>query len=116
VDGYSGQVLYGKAPGNTLYRAAVLVAGMAAGAFVAVDVAALILYGALNSSSNDSGDALGFGLVVAAVGLGLMLAAYMAFRYGEVYEFQKYKAPGASPGLLGGGTFNQLRKIFDDLR
>lgn len=102
VDGYSGNVLYGKAPGNTLYRAAVLVAGMAAGAFVGIDVTALIAYGALNSSSNDSGDALGFALVVLLVGLGIMAAAYMAFRYGEVYEFQKYRSANqksATPGL-----------------
>src|SRR5690606_41752721 len=35
VDGYSGKVLYGKAPGNTIYRAAVLVASMAVGALLA---------------------------------------------------------------------------------
>ena len=31
VDGYNGRVLYGKAPGNTLYRALMLVAGTAPG-------------------------------------------------------------------------------------
>ena len=44
LDGYSGKVLYGKAPGNTIYRAAILVLSMAAGAFVAIDVSALAVY------------------------------------------------------------------------
>lgn len=117
VDGYSGQVLYGKAPGNTLYRAAVLVAGMAAGAFLAVDVAALILAGALNSSSSDNGDAFGFAVVVFLAGLAVMFLAYSAFRYGEVYEFQKFKRPGQ--GLfdnLGGRAWGEAKKVFDQFR
>lgn len=87
VDAYSGKVLYGKAPGNTLYRAAVLVAGMALGAFLAVDMSALIF-------SNTKGDnsAL-FGLVVLVVGLGIIAAAYRAFRYGEQFE---YRSGGSS--------------------
>mgnify|MGYP000984611670 CR=1 FL=1 len=114
VDGHSGNVLYGKAPGNTLYRAAVLVVGMATGAFVGIDVTALIAYGALNSSSKDNGDALGFALVVLLVGLGIMAAAYMAFRYGEVYEFQKFKAPGKGLAAnLGGQTFGEIRKVLE---
>jgi hypothetical protein len=82
VDGYSGEVLYGKAPGNTIYRAAALVLGMAAGAFLAVDVTALIV--ALLSDSSDSPfwlAALSF-----AGGLALMYTAYRRFRYGEQYE------------------------------
>ena len=38
VDGYTGEVLYGKAPGSNLYRAAVLVGGMIAGSFLSIDV------------------------------------------------------------------------------
>ena len=34
VDGVSGDVLYGKAPGNVFYRAAMLVGGMASGTFL----------------------------------------------------------------------------------
>ncbi|MBL8056745.1 MAG: hypothetical protein JNK29_08605 [Anaerolineales bacterium] len=117
VDGYSGQVLYGKAPGNTLYRAAVLVGGMAAGALVAVDVAALILGGALNSSSSDNGDAFGAAVVVFLVGLGIMFGAYSAFRYGEVYEFQKYRRrePGTSDNGLG-RIVNEAKKILGQFR
>jgi DNA-directed RNA polymerase subunit RPC12/RpoP len=84
VDGHSGKVLYGKAPGNTLYRAAVLVLGMAIGAFLAVDVASLLLYLFADSDS----DVIWGAGVVFIIGLGLMLAAYRAFRYGEQYEYR----------------------------
>lgn len=85
VDGNSGEVLYGKAPGNTIYRAATLVLGMAAGAFLAVDGTALIVY--LLSDSSDSP----FWLAVLsfAGGLALMYTAYRRFRYGEQYEVNK---------------------------
>jgi hypothetical protein len=86
VDGRSGHVLYGKAPGNTLYRAAVLVAGMAVGAFLALDVSTLILFTA------DDESAL-FGLVVGLVGLGVMALAYRKFRFGEQYEFKSKIEP-----------------------
>jgi hypothetical protein len=85
VDGYSGQVLYGKAPGNALYRAAVLVGGMALGAFLAVDVSALAMY--LGADSDGEGLFV-FGLAMIAAGLGLMLKVYNSFRYGEHYEFR----------------------------
>ena len=85
VDGFSGKVLYGKAPGNVLYRAAALVGGMALGAFLAVDVPAFILMGSSNSSSNDN--PLGFVLLMFAMGLGLIALAYRTFRYGEHYEY-----------------------------
>ena len=91
VDGYSGQVLYGKAPGNTLYRAAVLIGGMALGAFLAVDASALVLYLA-SQSNGDSGEGLFFGgLALIGVGLGLMGVAYRKFRYGEHYEFRGHR-------------------------
>ena len=86
VDGYSGQVLYGKAPGNALYRAAVLVGGMALGAFLAVDVSALAIY--FGADSSDGSGLFLFGLAIVAAGLGLMLKVYSSFRYGEHYEFR----------------------------
>jgi hypothetical protein len=88
VDGYSGQILYGKAPGNAVYRAAVLVGGMALGAFLAVDAASVAWY-LLLQSEGDGGATLfliGLGLVVA--GLGLMLKVYNVFRHGEQYEYR----------------------------
>jgi hypothetical protein len=96
VDAYSGKVLYGKAPGNTIYRAGVLVLGMAFGALLAVDGPALVL-----SSLGDSNDGLGilaFAGILLLVGFGLMLAAYRAFRYGEVYEYRS-SAPKKIAGL-----------------
>ncbi|HSV86321.1 MAG TPA: hypothetical protein VLH85_07085 [Levilinea sp.] len=87
VDGFSGEVLFGKAPGNIFYRAGVLVAGMAAGAFVAVDLTYWL------ATSEDS-DGLGI-LAVFLFGLVLMYNSYRQYRYGEHYEFHKYKRPWA---------------------
>ncbi len=85
VDGCSGKVLYGKAPGNTLYRAGILVGGMAVGAALAIDVPAGILT-ALGDSSDSDGIFM-FALASFLVGLGAMAASYRAFRYGEEYEY-----------------------------
>jgi hypothetical protein len=103
VDGYSGEVLYGKAPGNTLYRAAVLVLGMAAGAFLAIDAPAILLYLSGDSSSDDGPG--GLILIVFLIGLAIMWAAYRAFRYGEVHEFQRHKPEKSSSG---GALFDAL--------
>ena len=84
VDGYSGEVLYGKAPGNTLYRAAALVLGMAFGAFLAIDGPAFIL-----SASNGDSDILWPVLGLMAVGGGIMYAGYRAFRHTEQYEYRR---------------------------
>jgi hypothetical protein len=88
LDGYTGQVLYGKAPGNTLYRSLMLVGGMALGAFLAVDVSALLFYGGLQSGSKGLPMLLVFGIFLLAAGCGCMSAAYRAFRYGEQYEYR----------------------------
>jgi hypothetical protein len=95
VDGFSGEVLYGKAPGSTLYRAGVLVAGMAAGALLAIDGSALAFYLGANSS-DDEGGVFVAGIVALVAGFGIMAMAYRAFRYGEHYEFNKYKKAGLS--------------------
>jgi len=83
VDGFSGKVLYGKAPGNVLYRAAALVGGMALGAFLMIDVPALLLMASSKSDDNSLGILIG----ALVVGLGLMSFAYYTFRYGEHYEY-----------------------------
>lgn len=97
VDGYSGKILYGKAPGNTLFRAAVLVFGMAAGAFLAIDVSSAILY--FLSDSNNA--PVWLGLVTFVAGLALMYSGYRRFRYGEEYEYrsQKKKSSQIIPGV-----------------
>jgi hypothetical protein len=113
VDGYSGRVLYGKAPGSTVYRAAVLVLGMATGAFLTIDVSAAILY-----FMSDSDNAP-IWLVLAAFvgGLALMYTAYRRFRYGEQIEFRSGGGKGGLPALKGigiDGLDNPL-KMFGDV-
>jgi hypothetical protein len=100
VDGFSGEVLYGKAPGSTFYRAGVLVAGMAAGALLAVDGSALLWYLAANSNSDDSGGMIFGGLVALIAGLGVMAGAYRAFRFGEHYEFRRGGSGGGLRDLV----------------
>jgi hypothetical protein len=86
IDGQSGDILYGKAPGNLLYRAGVLVVGMGLGAFLAINVSALII-----STLIDKGTCDGWVIVLVtfAVGIGMMMTAYRRFRYGEVIEEKK---------------------------
>lgn len=107
VDGFSGKVLYGKAPGNTLYRALMLVAGMAAGALLAVDGAALMLY--LAGDSDDASGALIAAGVALVIGLGIMWAGYSKFRHGEQYEFRASRANSIVD--LGGALDNPFQMI-----
>jgi hypothetical protein len=113
VDGSSGQVLYGKAPGNSLYRAGVLVAGMAGGALVAIDLPALILSGSNSHSDNLPVFAIGAFIF----GLGLMWGAYRTFRYGEQYEFRS--GPKQVTGAVGSsllGEFTRAANILEKLQ
>jgi len=92
VDGYSGEALYGKAPGNSWYRAAALVGGMALGAILTVDVPALII---------NSSDEAGMGIIIsAAIGIGLMYAAWRTFRHGEHYEYRRHKSGSGIPAII----------------
>jgi hypothetical protein len=96
VDGFSGEVLYGKAPGNVFYRAAALVGGMAAGSFVSIDVAYLLASGSSNSDSSGGGALAAF-----VAGLAIMFFAFRTYRYGEHYEYRR-----KVPGMSGGGLFS----------
>ncbi len=91
VDGYSGQPLYGKAPGNTLYRAAMLVGGAIVGSIVSVDISAVAFYLCSQAHGDSSGGLFVGGLIALVGGFGLMYAAYRAFRYGEEYEYRPSK-------------------------
>ena len=108
VDGFSGEVLYGKAPGNVLYRALTLVGGMALGAFLAVDVSTLIL-----SAAED--ETLAFALGSLAVGLGIMYAAFRKFRYGEHHEYHRYKESQALPMLNFDGDEDVVSQLVDKI-
>ncbi len=99
VDGVNGQVLYGKAPGSVVYRAAVLVGGMAAGAVMTIDLPALIMSASSNShSSNDN--PFVFALIVFVIGVGILFASYRTFRYAEHYEYHRFGKPGTGKSLL----------------
>jgi DNA-directed RNA polymerase subunit RPC12/RpoP len=91
VDGHTGRVLYGKAPGSNLYRAAVLVGGMALGAFLAVDVSALAFYIGVNLEGDAVLALLAGGVAALAAGFGLMGVAYRKFRYGEIFEYRGHQ-------------------------
>jgi len=114
VDGSSGKTLYGKAPGNTLYRAAMLVGGMALGALAAIDGSSLMAYLAFSADNNDSLGLLGVALAVLVVGFGLMFAAYRKFRYGEQYEFRQHK-PASKNGPSSLFNVTDVEKWLDQL-
>ena len=106
VDGVNGRVLYGKAPGNVLFRAAALVVGMAVGNLILVNgtVLALLLL-------SEADDELGLLVVPLIVGAGLALAGYRAFRYGgQVEKTQK----GATKAALTAerGVVEQLLELL----
>jgi len=117
VDGFNGETLYGKAPGSVLYRSLALVAGIAAGAFISIDIPALIL------SSKDSDSSLEGSLAAFILGFIIMYGAYRIFRYGEHYEYRRYKSrqPGGSLSLLPtdglrrvGSFLQELEKLKDE--
>ena len=70
VDGYTGKVLYGKAPGSTLYRALVLIGGMIAGAFLSIDVSSAFFTMAFGME----GDGDGVFALFAHIGAGIRFA------------------------------------------
>ena len=105
VDGVSGKVLYGKAPGNIFYRAAALVAGMALGNLVLVNSCAILFYfGEFLGDGEDSPGAIL--LAIAAAGLGLMFWGYNSFRYGEEVEQIDSSAEKMASGGGVKGVFN----------
>jgi DNA-directed RNA polymerase subunit RPC12/RpoP len=91
VDATSGEVLYGKAPGSTFYRAAVLVGGMAAGAIVGLDGGSLLLYLATRVRGDGAAVLFGGGVALLGAGFLLMRRAYTAFRYGEQVEHRGFE-------------------------
>lgn len=114
VDGFDGEILYGKAPGSVGYRAGVLVGGMAAGAVLTVDVPVLIL------SSRVDDDGIFVILIGSFVaGIGLMIAAYRTFRHSEHYEFHRYKALSlklAGEGMTLGSLNLSMKNVEDVVR
>lgn len=91
IDGHSGEVLYGKAPGSTFFRSLALVGGMAVGAFVAIDVGSVIAYVSLFSGDEDGLGGLAIAGAVFMTGIGIMIWGYRSFRYGEHYEYHGHR-------------------------
>jgi hypothetical protein len=109
VDGYSGEVLYGKAPGSVAYRAASLVLGMATGSVLAIDAPAFIL------RYSDEINLL-FLLFLFGIGLAVMYFAWRIFRYAEHYEFQRYKAGLFKAGDLELGLPKEALELINNAR
>ncbi|MBP7687198.1 MAG: hypothetical protein KA765_04800 [Thermoflexales bacterium] len=85
VDGVHNKVLYGKAPGNILYRAAALVGGMSIGNLLLVHGTAFAFQALAVMDSSDS-DAWWFLFLPTIIGIVAMAGGYRAFRYGEEVE------------------------------
>jgi hypothetical protein len=85
VDGLNNKILYGKAPGNVLYRAGALVLGMAVGNLLLVHGTALAVQVLAYSDSHDDG--LAFLAVPPILGILAMIKGYRSFRFGEEVEY-----------------------------
>jgi len=110
VDGYSGEVLYGKAPGSVLFRAGMLIGGMALGALLAVDASAAAFYLGIQTNGDSASFFLIGGLVALVGGFGLMGLSYRAFRYGEQYEYRK-GGPSGSRALQPKRILSQIEEV-----
>jgi hypothetical protein len=112
VDGYTGEVLYGKAPGSVWFRSAVLVGGMMAGSVLAVTIPGTIL---LNSGDED---VLGIAAGLFVGGLVLMFASWRKYRYGEHYEYRRYKQATESFFKIPGsaGELIEIARSLEKLR
>jgi hypothetical protein len=85
IDGVNNKVLYGKAPGNILYRAGALVLGMAVGNLLLVHGTALA-FRVLAFSSDSKNNGWAIVLIPPVLGILAMIKGYRSFRYGEEVE------------------------------
>ncbi len=88
VDGNSGRVLFGKAPGNIFFRALMLMGGTALGSFVLVDGLALAVTLIANMDDPDEG-VIALLAIPFVVGGGLIAGGFRLFRYGEEIEHKE---------------------------
>ncbi|PWB54206.1 MAG: hypothetical protein C3F06_04920 [Candidatus Methanoperedenaceae archaeon] len=95
VDGLANKLLYGRAPGSTLFRVSMFIGSLMAGN--------LLLTTSLRYYSTDSNDLL---IVGALAGIALIIYGFLKFRYGgEVVEGKK----AGLEGLKLQDTFNSLK-------
>lgn len=85
VDGTSNEVLYGRAPGNNLYRAAMLIFSMMLGNLILTSALRNIDVFFSSSSDSDSGQALIF---IVIISLAIMLFGFARFRYGGEIRYE----------------------------
>ncbi len=85
VDGVHNKILYGKAPGNVLYRAGALVVGMAVGNLLLVHGTAFAFQVMALAGDSDN-DAWALLLVPPILGILAIAQGYRSFRYGEEVE------------------------------
>jgi len=85
IDGHSGEVLYGKVPGNPWYRAAVIIGSMALGMFLMVYGIAFVL--------NMGLEMLIIELLPMYVGLRIMRSGYNKYFRGEEIEIRANHHP-----------------------
>ncbi len=104
VDGVQNKVLYGKAPGNILYRAAMLVIGMAFGNLLLVHgtIFAFRVMDTFNSSGHNNNNSFWFLLVPPLVGGLSCFLGYRKFRYGE--EVEQIASTAKKAGSTKGGA------------
>lgn len=107
VDGLQNKILYGKAPGNILYRAAMLVLGMSIGNFLLVHgtLFAVQIMSEMKSSDDDS---FWFLLIPPALGALACFLGYRKFRYGEEVEQIARSARKAASTKGGKSAFDWL--------
>lgn len=95
VDGLANKLLYGRAPGSTLFRVSMFIGSLMAGN--------LLLTTSLRYYSTDSNDLL---IVGALAGIALIIYGFLKFRYGgEVVEGKK----AGLEGMNLQDTFNSLK-------
>jgi hypothetical protein len=85
VDGVNNKILYGKAPGNILYRAGALVVGMAVGNLLLVHGTAFAFQ--ILANSNSDSDGLAFLFIPPILGILAIVQGYRSFRFGEEVEY-----------------------------
>jgi len=109
IDGFSGEILYGVAPGSIPFRSAALVLGMALGSFLTIDLSALLF----QISNEINPVAL---LFTIGGGLGLMTLGWRNFRYSEHYEYQRYKNINKHFGDLFLSLPTEAKDLLDSAR
>jgi hypothetical protein len=102
VDGEDGSLAYGKAPGNDLFRALMLVGSEAAACFLATSAVQWAFTG-------DVDNPLGLILGAGAIGLAVLAWGFRHFRYGGVVEEGTGLASKPGFSLKVGDSLKRLR-------